>query len=170
MHAQFHDEISVFSYSPGGFVLKSCFRGSERTGYGYSGFLRPDEGLPPGFSRFLSCSWRADHGIPVDGRPWTHLQCIFGVVEKKAGKEFHRPAIVHKPLKGGKISPFQPDGNDTFLPRFPQAGTGLSKPNLVKCFSCVNLPWHISAFSLFDPSESSVNDGNNSIQDFWKNR
>jgi hypothetical protein len=44
VHAQFHDEFSVFSLFPDGFVLKSCFRGVERTGNGFSGFSRPDGG------------------------------------------------------------------------------------------------------------------------------
>src|ERR1035437_1259376 len=78
MHAQIHDQISMFLFSPGGLVLKSCFRGSERTGYGSSGFLRSDGGLPPEFSRFLSYSLRADSGISVVGRLWTLLQSVLG--------------------------------------------------------------------------------------------
>jgi hypothetical protein len=44
VHAQFHDEISVFSYFPDGFALTSFLRGVERTRNGCSGFLRPDGG------------------------------------------------------------------------------------------------------------------------------
>jgi len=55
--------------------------------------------------------------------------------EEKAGNEFHLPAFVHWPLKGARYRPFQPDGNEAFLNKFPQASTGLSKNNLEKWYS-----------------------------------
>jgi hypothetical protein len=71
--------------------------------------------------------------------------------EEKAGKDFHRPKIVHWPQKEDKISPVSAFGNETFLKRFPQASTGLSKANLAKWFFYVNLHQQYSAFALFIP-------------------
>ena len=110
MHAQIHDQFSIFPCSPDGFALTSCFRGAGKTGHGSSGFFRPDGGSPPVFSRFLSCSWRADPGISVAGRPWTLLQSVLGW-EGESRKDF-QPGncsfTAHLPLNGAKCRPFQP--------------------------------------------------------------
>ena len=56
LHAQFHDDFSIFSSYPVGFSCCWLFRGVERARQGNSGFSCPDEGLPPSLSCFLSCS------------------------------------------------------------------------------------------------------------------
>jgi hypothetical protein len=56
LHAQFHDQFSVFSSSPAEAFLFQLFRGVKRTRQGNSDFSCPDEGLPPLLSCFLSCS------------------------------------------------------------------------------------------------------------------
>ena len=95
----------TFLFSPGGLVLNSCFRGSESTGYGASGFLRSDGGLPPEFSRFFVILFARRFW---NFGSWPSLDASaerFGAGEEKAGKDFHRPKIVHWPLKEDKISP-----------------------------------------------------------------
>jgi hypothetical protein len=44
----------------------------------------------------------------------------FGV-GRRSRNRYHLPAIVHSPLKGAKFRPFQPNGNEAFLKKFPQA-------------------------------------------------
>ena len=153
MHAQFHDVFSVFPFSPDGFALTSCFRGAGKTGQICSGFLRPDGGSPPVFSRFLSCSWswRADSGISMVGRLWTPLQSVLG----RGGdsrKRFSSPGNCSLTAGWGKKRLFQPDGYDTFLQRFPQVSIGLSKANLDNWFLYVNLLPLTTSFALFIPS------------------
>ena len=85
LHAQFHDEFSVFLRFPEGLALTCCSLGVERTGHGRSGFLCPDGGWPLVFSRYLSCSWRADPGITPGGCSQTLLVSVLGW-DEKAGR------------------------------------------------------------------------------------
>jgi hypothetical protein len=48
----------------------------------------------------------------------------------EAGMDRGPPAIVHWPLKGTKLRPAQPYGNEAFRKRFPQASARLSKANV----------------------------------------
>jgi hypothetical protein len=114
LHAQFHDEFSVFQPTPVGIRFLSFFRGVKRIATGSSGFFRPDGGLPLVFPRFLSCSWRADPGIfSRRFSPQAPLQSVLGLggidQADPAG-----PAAVHYPLKGRKSARFSPSGNETF--------------------------------------------------------
>jgi hypothetical protein len=62
-------------------------------------------------------------------------------------------------LKGAGFRPFQPYGNEAFLEKFPQASTGLSKANLERWFSCVNLPQRFSPSALSNFRISAENEG-----------
>jgi hypothetical protein len=88
--------------------------------------------------------------------------------DKKAGKDFHPLAIVHWPLKGAKFRPFQPCGNEAFLKKFPQVSTRLSKTNLERWFSCVNLPRRLSASALSNPWTSADNEGQSALPGLQK--
>jgi hypothetical protein len=56
-----------------------------------------------------------------DGWPSLDASAERFVVGRRSRKRFHLPAIVHSPLKGAKSRPFQPNGNEAFLKKFPQA-------------------------------------------------
>jgi hypothetical protein len=74
----------------------------------------------------------------------------FGAGEEKAGEDINIPAVVHCPLKRTKNRPFQPCNKEAILRKFPQVSTGLSKANLEKWFSCVNLARQFSVNALFN--------------------
>jgi hypothetical protein len=67
--------------------------------------------------------------------------------------------------KGLEFCPIQSFGNEAFLKKFPQATTGLSKTNLERWFSCVNLPQRLSASELSKFRTSAENEGHSALPD-----
>jgi hypothetical protein len=80
--------------------------------------------------------------------------------EEKAGRD-SRPfrLMFTNRWKGAQYRPFHPCGNEEFLTKFPQASTGLSKANLDRCFTRVNLPQPPFASMLSNIRARAENEG-----------
>jgi transcriptional regulator with XRE-family HTH domain len=83
----------------------------------------------------------------------------FGAGRRKPEEIFIPRQLFMDRWKGAQYRPFQPCGNEGFLTKFPQVSTGLSKANLERWFTCVNLPQRFSASILFNPLANAENEG-----------
>jgi hypothetical protein len=61
--------------------------------------------------------------------------------------------------KGAQYRPFHSCGNEGFLTKFPQVSIGLSKANLDRCFTQVNLSQSPFASMLSNNRASAENEG-----------
>ena len=79
--------------------------------------------------------------------------------EERAGKVYIPRQLLMNRWKGAQYRPFDLCGNERFLTKFPQVSIGLSKANLDRCFTCVNLPHAPFASLLSNIPASAENEG-----------
>jgi hypothetical protein len=106
-----------------------------------------------GDSRRISLVFCHAHGAQIlEFRSWLspRLSRAFGGGEEKAGIDcISRQVLIGRWRK--QIPSVSASGNEALLNKFPQVSTGLSKANLEKWPSCVNLARHFSASPLSNP-------------------